>query len=188
MQKYKYELSIVDLKRLKKDIEEIRDVIKSKEFLEFIAKKCVQYIKYICTTKLSDNAISNDDVTAYMQHHKYSIHGSVITWYNDSQIDVASKTWMSPDKLSNYKAELSLAKIIEFGIGYTGGMGSYSYVDEDWQYDVNNHGSKGWYYKNDSGTTIWTNGYMGKQIYATLMDNLDDLIPKWIDEYFKIKL
>ena len=188
MQKYEYELSLPELKRLKKDIEEIKNVFQSKEFLEFIAKKCVAKIKEISATKLSDSALANEDTNIYMQSHKYSVHGNVITLYNDSQIDVASKTWMSEETRANYKAELSLAKVIEFGIGYTGGMGNYSYVDDDWQYDVNSHGYKGWYYEDAAGNKIWTNGFVGKQIYATLMDNLDELIPKWIDEYFKTKL
>ena len=188
MQKYTYELSISELKRLKKDLNEIKELFLDRKFLEYIAENCVKQIKEICATKLSDSAISNDDESSYMQHHKYSVRGNTITLYNDSQIDVASKTWMSDATRSKYKAELSLAKVIEFGIGYTGGTGTYSYVDDDWEYDVNEHGFRGWYYEDASGNKCWTNGFYGKQIYATLMENLDNLIPKWIDEYIKKKL
>jgi hypothetical protein len=188
MQKKVYELSIVDLKRLKKDIIEIGDILKSKEFLEFIAKKCVEKVKEISSTKLSAGALENNDVTAYMQSHNYSIRGDTITLYNDSQIDVASKSWMSEETLANYNAQLSLGKIIEFGIGYTGGLGSYDYVDSDWHYDVNEHGYKGWYYEDKAGNLVWTNGFAGKQIYAELMNYLDNHLNEWIDEYFNKKL
>lgn len=188
MQKKTYELSITDLKRLKKDIIEIGDILKSKEFLDFIAKKCVEKVKEISSTKLSASALEDGEETAYMQSHNYSIHGDTITLYNDSQIDVASKTWMSEETRANYKAQLSLGKIIEFGIGYTGGLASNDYVDADWQYDVNEHGYKGWYYKDKAGNTIWTNGFAGKQIYAELMNYLDNHLGEWIDEYFEKKL
>ena len=188
MQKKVYELSIVDLKRLKKDIIEIGDILKSKEFLEFIAQKCVTKIKEISSTKLSAGALDNNDISSYMQSHKYTVRGQTITLYNDSQINVASKTWMSEETRANYDVELSLAKIIEFGIGYTGGLASYDYVDADWQYDVNEHGYKGWYYKDDAGNTVWTNGFVGKQIYAELMIYLDNHLNEWIEEYFNKKL
>lgn len=188
MQKHTYELSLSELRRLKRDITDIGYIIKSNEFLEFIAKKCIAKLRQISQFKLSDSALSNKEQSAYMQNHKYIVHNGVITLYNDSQIDVASKTWMSDATRANYKAELSLSKVIEYGIGYTGGLGAYSYSEDNWQYDVNSHGYKGWYYEDETGNKCWTNGFYGKQIYATLMDIIDELIPKWIDEYINKKL
>ena len=88
---------------------------------------------------------------------------------------------------ANYPAQLSLAKIVEYGIGYTGMRTDQTEV-EDWEYDVNNHGYRGWYYEDSNGQIHWTNGFEGRLIFLNLKKAILNNIEKWINEYIEMKL
>lgn len=49
------------------------------------------------------------------------------------------------------------AKFWEFGTGIEGKNNPHPNPD-GWQYDVNNHGEKGWYYRGYDGKVRWTKG------------------------------
>ena len=111
-----------------------------------------------------------------LNDNNLKIEDDTIILYNNSKIDISSKNMKETTK-ANYPAQLSLAKIVEYGIGYTGDLKTDKTEVEDWEYDVD-----------DSGQTVWTNGFEGRLIYYKLQNNIKQNIGKWIKEYVELKL
>lgn len=81
-----------------------------------------------------------------------------------------NKSYENGFVLSSGDDEIAVYK--EFGIGMIGGNNPSKLSGEvGYQYDVNNHGEKGWYYRKD-GKTYWTRGYMGSNMFGNLVDEL----------------
>ena len=60
------------------------------------------------------------------------------------------------------KAGAYYAAYVEFGTGVVGSQSPHP-NPQGWQYDVNNHGDKGWvYYDEDGGKFRWTKGFKSR--------------------------
>lgn len=179
---YKYELTSANIEKIQKQIKQIQDAFLSKDFAKFIGRKLRYRLKRIQQQKLS-TINSKEDIKAstYMNSNHLKIEEGVIYIYNDAMIDISSKN-MSETTKANYPAQLSLAKIVEYGIGYTGGMNANG-EEEDWAYDVNQHGSAGWYYRDNSGEVHWTNGFAGRYIFLELKQFAMENAQEWVEEY-----
>lgn len=185
---YSYELSVFDLQRLQKDLKKVQDIIQSDEFKKYLGEKLEEALKFIQKTSLSTiNSDEDIEMSTYMNSNHLEIEGDTIYIYNDAKIDITSKNMRETTK-ARYPAQLSLAKIVEYGIGYTGGAFTPQEDVEDWAYDVQGHGAKGWYYKDDSGVIHWTNGFAGRLIFAKLKEFVKAYIEKWIIDYMNEKL
>lgn len=189
---YHYTLDKVGLKELEKDLTLLRRKITSKKFKQYIANKCMDELEKIQQVELStiQSGISTEEILLYMSSNHYEIDDdtNTIIIYNDATIDVSDKI-MSESTKANYPAlTLSLAKLIEFGMGYTGATFTPN-IDqvEDWEYDVNQHGYRGWYYYDDSGERYWTNGIAGRMIFYKLIKRVEEKILDWISEYWVIE-
>lgn len=93
-----------------KDLKELINNVDSKEFMDFIAKKCLDEVHRITDQKLRTEEYSTD----YRTKHKKKVSGKKITIRNDSEVDLSH---LSEETLTRYAGGLSLAKIIEFGTG-----------------------------------------------------------------------
>ena len=93
---------------------------------------------------------------------------------------------MSEETKANYPGmTLSLAKLVEYGMGYTGLTSTPNQEEvEDWEYDVNNHGYTGWYYYDNDGERYWTNGFAGRMVFYQLKQHTEQKIFDWIAEYW----
>lgn len=181
MARYEYEVDFdtfdeVDKFLLKLD----KLLVNSRKLNDFVAKKCEEELNRICQEKL--NNFNGEDVEGeYVSAMHTEITSEYIYLYNDSEINIASKDFNGKE---NYPDKLSLAELVEYGIGYTGQLNTdLPEEGSDWVYDVNNHGYKGWYYKDEQGNIHWTNGYEGKLIFYTLKETAKDKIQDWIMEY-----
>lgn len=108
-----YTINLFDLDgfdKFSKDLDELIKSLDSKEFLEFLAKKCLDEVHRITDQKLRTERYATD----YRSKHKRKISGKKITIRNDSQVDLSH---LSEQTRSRYAGGLSLAKIIEFGTG-----------------------------------------------------------------------
>ena len=181
---YTYTLSVKSLEKMKNDISNIYDIITNPKLLKFIEKKCNEELENICKQNL--HSVENQDETStYMSGMHSEIKDGVIHIYNNSIIDVSSKN-VSETTKQNYPNGLSLAKVVEYGIGYTGSFTNTNVID--WEYDVNNHGEKGWYYQDKDGNFHWTNGFEGRLIFLKLKQKVKQNIQKWIYEYVNNEL
>lgn len=187
MPTYTVNLSIKGIKTLREKLKAIEKLLTDKKIYEYIAEKCMKELNEITLEKLTTVDEENIDTSYYASRHQYKIEGNIIYIYNDSTIDISSKN-MSEVTKAKYPAQLSLAKIVEYGIGYTGA--NFTVIPEgtalpsdNWEYDVNNHGYKGWYYTDENGEVIWTNGFEGRLIYHELVSRIKRNASKWILEY-----
>jgi hypothetical protein len=89
---------------------------------------------------------------------------------------------------AKYPAQLSLAKIIEYGIGKVGKSTPHQEEVEDWTYDMNNHDEKGWYFVDNDGTLHFTKGYQGRMIFYHLKEFVKAYIEQWIIDYMNEKI
>ena len=187
---FEYELDYKGIDNFFNKIDEIEKIYKSKGLLKYVADKCQKELKNISLKNLTTISSKEDiDKSLYMNSNKIEINyeDMEITLYNDSEKNISEKN-ISAEKLANYPLKLSLAQIVEFGIGYTGSINARSEVDSSWQYDVNNHGYKGWYYKDENGVIHWTNGYAGRYIYLKLKQYVEKNAETWIKEYIEKKI
>ena len=190
MATYTVNLSVKGMKDLKNYFEKIRKLLTGKRIYNYIAKKCMEELNQITLERLSSTDTKKDvNESYYASRHQYRIEGDTIYIFNDSTIDIASKN-MSETTKAKYPAQLSLAKIVEYGIGYTGA--NFTVVPEgselpsdDWKYDVNNHGYRGWYYTDENGEVVWTNGYEGKLIFHELVIRIKKNASTWIKDYIE---
>ena len=188
MQKvYEINLSPEGIAELQKILSTLGTIITDSKFLEYIGNKCKLELEKICTQKLSTITKENIDKSNYMNSNHLKIEGDTIYLYNNSKIDISSKNMKETTK-AKYPAQLSLAKIVEYGIGYTGSINTDKSEVENWEYDVNNHGYRGWYYIDDNGQTVWTNGFDGRLIFYNLKLAIEKNVKKWVKEYIEMKL
>ena len=163
---------------------EIESVIENPKFLEYFAKQCENALKKIAINELSSiNTEEDIEKSDYMNGMGLEIKEDEIYLFNNSVIDVPSKK-MSPEKRKEYPFKLSLAKIVEYGIGYTGWINPLP-LPVDWKYDVNNHGFKGWYYEDNNGQVHWTNGFAGRGVFLKLSWWIAENAKSIIQEFIK---
>ena len=187
---YTFDIANGGFDEAEKMLEKIEYYLLSEHFYKYMAKLLKKQLKKIQRRKLS-TINSNEDIKAstYMNSNHLEMGDGYIYIYNDAKIDISDKN-MSETTKANYPAQLSLAKIVEYGIGYTGSLGANSEV-EDWEYDVNHHGYQGWYYKDNNGEVHWTNGFVGRYVFLELKryieENITQIMSDYLDDMFKKK-
>lgn len=186
---YEFELTTQGIRKFRYKLLQIEREIGSEDFRQYLGKRMEEALRFIQRELLTTiDTDLKEELSNYMNSNHLEIEGDIIYIYNDAVIDISSKNMKETTK-ANYPAQLSLAKIVEYGIGYTGAVTTpYQNQMEDWDYDVNNHGYKGWYYINDDGEKVWTNGYQGRLIFFHLKEFVQKSIGTWITEYIEEKL
>ena len=172
-------INLTDISQVSKIANEINDALLKKEFKEFLLKKCQNELDDIIKSKLND--VEYEIAEKYPSGNKTEIGDDYIELYNDSMVDLSD---LSEKTAMNYANGLSMAKLVEYGTGIVGQQSEAAKFAEDWEYDVNNHGNKGWYYERD-GMVYWSRGMEGKLIYNTLQTRVEDKIGSWVEEYLK---
>lgn len=164
--------------------DKLNEMLTSESFLKFIRDKSKQELDEITKLKLHD--VEYEIASTYPASNKTKIGKDYIDLYNDSMVDLSE---VSEKTLANYPDGLSMAKLVEYGTGVIGERSKASqYAGEDnWAYDINNHGDRGWYYQKD-GMIYWSRGMEGKLIYHELKNRIEEKINGWIEEYLQKNL
>ena len=118
--KKSYTINLFDLsgfKEFSKDLDKLVDALDSKEFMEFLAEKCIMELHRISNERLG--GIKEDDVTyeevdKYRSNHKVQIGEKSVKISNNTMADLSH---LSDKTLNNYPNGISIAKLIEFGMG-----------------------------------------------------------------------
>lgn len=160
------------------------------EFTEHLGKRMSDAIMGIAieeTETIDENTVNSSEISDYLKGFDIDIIGNEIYLYNSATIDVSTKN-MSETKRGNYPLKLSLAKLIEYGFGYVGFVATQP-LPENWQYDINAHGNRGWYYIDQNGLYHWTNGLEGRLVFRKLSwwlaNNFADIMFRYLKNNLK---
>ena len=179
---YEYDLTEHDLNEFQKKLEKIEYLLLSEDYTKYLGRKMKDALKKIQKQRLKSITTKEDiEESTYMNSNHLEIENGIIYIYNDAAIDISSKNMKETTK-ANYPAQLSLAKIVEYGIGFTGSKSAKG-IEDDWIYDKNEHSNKGWYYIDKNGEKRWTNGYAGRYIFLTLKEYVYEHINEWTESY-----
>ena len=191
MAKYTYDLnSRQDIKHLTDYLDLLGQLFRTKDFKTFIANKCLKELDDICSYTLvtfDEHSVFDEKVGEYEKSHGKTIGSNYVMIYNDTKLAQDEMWWVSPKTRENYPHGISIAKIIEYGTGVRGT------AQDDWQVDVNNHGSTGWTYYNPDNygssnkldSLTRTTGLEGRFIYQKLADSVEKNFDSWVDEYME---
>jgi hypothetical protein len=181
---YEYSLSVKGIKELKSKIQNFKQDLSSEEFIYYLCKKCYDELNQVTSEKLNSDDDGMYFHTYRTSHQKAIIDNDIYLW-NETMIDLSS---LSEETRAKYPSGLSLAKVVEYGTGIVGANSEASKVAKDWQYDVNNHGNKGWFYVDSSGSLRWSKGIHGRLIFYETKRRIEEKINQWVNEYFQKKL
>lgn len=172
---------------------DLGDILASKELMEYIEKQCEKELNRIIN-EANFNNWDNEEIWNYRNSFYNIVKKEFIYIYNNSKIDIAEKIASANGKShidpNAYPSKLSLAKMVEYGTGIVGATNTDpSGVSSDWQYDVNNHGAKGWvYFDEEISQFVQTAGTEGKLIFYKLKTSVKENICKWVNDYVKKQL
>ena len=159
----------------------LQTAFKSKDFMEFIAKKAMETLNQVTREKLNMDE-EMEYYHSYRYNHKMKVDTDEIYLFNQTTIPVDK---INPDIAINYPNGFDLAKAVEYGTGIVGASSSGAEYagNSGWQYDVNGHGNKGWFYVDNNGELHWTRGMAGRLIYLTTKQRIEQNINSWVNEY-----
>lgn len=162
----------------------------SQEFTKYLGKRMSDAVMGIAieeTETIDENTVNSSEISDYLKGFDIDIVGNEIYLYNSATIDVSTKN-ISEAKRGNYPLKLSLAKLIEYGFGYVG-FAATQPLPSNWEYDINAHGNRGWYYIDQNGLYHWTNGLEGRLIFRKLSwwlaNNFSDIMFRYLKNNLK---
>ena len=185
-------ISMTGEKALTEHIAYVRKLISMKTdkgFQKFIQEKCLNEVKTVARERLGGT--TNDEYIAeYINRNKIEELSDGFILYNDLVIPavLATKNTKNQNRetgmVRNYDSGFSLALAFEYGVGI---VGQNNPIQGAWEYNVNNYGPSGWYYKTPSGESIRTQGYKGAEVYRYTAERIKNNLKTWVNEYFNKK-
>lgn len=155
-------------------LENLKDLYSNKNFINFIKQKCLTAVKYQTDIRLSSLVDLNSALLSnYRNNHKIIDVPNGFILYNDLMND----GWVRYD--------FSIAEAVEYGVGIMGVGTGMTASENDYQYDVNSHGDKGWVYQDDNGKFVWTKGYEGRNVYYYTYLEIIAKMNSWVDEFIE---
>lgn len=178
-----YKVSIKGNKELSDMLKKLSDSFGSKEMMSYLGDKCERTLYKITHENLT--TVDDIEVSEYARNHQKEIQGNKITLSNGTMADLSN---LSPETLANYPNGFSIAKAVEYGTSIVGASSEASGIaaKNGWEYDVNQHGDKGWIYEKD-GKLYWSRGFEGRLIYYKTANKIGDDVGKWISDYIEKK-
>lgn len=175
---------------LTKVAQTIINTLTTKEFYNYFGERLKEQLEMIAVEEL--NLINEENLPAYDKINYLSSMGmevrdNSIYLFNNAVIDDIPSRIKNDDLLDTYPLKLSLAKIIEYGIGYQGATNPVEYR-KDWQYDINEHGSGGWNYIDLNGQGHHTNGLEGRLVFLKICQWLEDNAGTIVKDYLRDNL
>lgn len=179
-----YKIKIKGTKELNNTLKKLSDSFGSKEMMEFLGDECERTLYKITNENLT--TVEDLEVSEYAKNHQKEIKNNTITLSNGTMADLSE---LSSETLANYPNGFSIAKAVEYGTGVVGstGVAKDLAMKDGWEYDINEHGNKGWYYKKN-GNIYWTKGFEGRLIYYRTAKEIEKESYHWIMQYIGKKI
>lgn len=176
---------------LKKYVDYVKGLSKMQsdtKFQEYIKKKCLETVKRKTDELLVGGTTNDYLIQEYKIRHKIrnEINGFVL--YNDFTIPyiMTTKNTKNQDReqglVRNYENGFSIALAFEYGVGL---VGEENAIQGAWEYNVNEYGDNGWFYKQLDGESVRTRGYKGFEIYRYTAEEIRNNLENWVIEYMK---
>lgn len=184
MKQYTVNLSNKGIQEAINKLQSLKTMFNSIEFMQYLGNKCKQTLDEVTSKNMSGD--ESNMVKDYVDGHQLLVNVKEIILYNnttDNNLD-----GMSENTKANYPNGFSIAKAVEYGVGIVGASSAGAKEAKDWQYDLNNHNTKGWFYKTSNGLYAWSMGYEGRLIYLKTKLEIEQHIPQWIEDYINNNL
>lgn len=173
-------IEVTGTKELSRKLKKLSDSFESEKMMEYLGDKCERTLYK--TTYDNLTTIEDLEVSEYAKNHRKKVGKIKITLSNSTMADLSE---LSQETLKNYPNGFSIAKAVEYGTGAVGFASAASFIaPSDWEYDINQHGEKGWFYKKN-GNIHWTKGFEGRLIYYKTAKKINKDVSKWIFDYLK---
>ena len=172
-----------------KYVEKLLTMKTDKNFQKYIQQKCLETVRRVSRERIR-NSTNDEYIEEYILRHSIREEENGFVLYNNFTIPAILSTQNTKNqdrlngKVRNYDNGFNLALAFEYG---TGLVGQDNPVQGAWEYNVNEYGEYGWYYKSFNGDAVRTRGYQGFEIYRFTAEEIKVMLPKWINDYFRKK-
>lgn len=189
----KIDININGLDKLDKHIEFVNKMLNMKsdvQFQKYIQNKCLETVKEVARNRLGGT--TNDEyIEEYILRNKIREIAGGFELYNDFSIPaiLTTRNTKNQDRetgglVRNYDNGFSIALAFEYGVGI---VGQNKPKQGAWDYNINNYGEEGWYYKTPSGESIRTQGYEGAEVYRYTAIEISKRLKDWVNSYYNGK-
>ena len=185
-------VEVDSIKKLDQYIKYVEKLCKMKsdvDFQKYIQEKCLATVKKISRERIG-NSTNDEYIEEYISRHSIREEKNGFVLYNDLTIPAILSTKKTKNQerdngiVRNYDSGFSIALAFEYG---TGLVGRDNAVQGAWEYNINDYGEEGWYYKPLNGNSIRTRGYQGFEVYRYTAEEIKAMLPKWVNDYFRMK-
>lgn len=159
------------------------------EFQKFLQEKALETVNRVARQRIN-NTTNDEYIEEYILRNSIREESDGFVLYNNFTIPaiLATKNTKNQDRdlglVRNYDEGFNLALAFEYGVGI---VGQNNPVNGAWDYNINNYGESGWYYKTPSGESIRTQGYQGAEVYRYTAIEIQNSLKSWVEEYFNRK-
>lgn len=161
-----------------------------KNFQKFIQNKCLETVRKISEQRITNTTTNDEYIEEYKIRHSIRETENGFVLYNDFTIPyiMTTRNTKNQDRdngiVRDYSKGFSIALAFEYGVGL---VGEENAVQGAWEYNKNNYGEYGWYYKPLDGKSIQTRGYAGFEVYRYTAEEIKKNLKNWVLEYRKSK-
>lgn len=188
---FNVKIDVDGLEEFKKYIEYVKSMNNmkiDKNFQKFIQNKCLEVVKKISDQRITNTTTNDEYIEEYKMRHSIRETENGFVLYNDFTIPYIMTTMNTKNQdrdngiVRDYSKGFSIALAFEYGVGL---VGKENAVQGAWEYNKNNYGEYGWYYKPLDGKSIQTRGYEGFEVYRFTAEEISKSLKDWVMEYKK---
>jgi len=155
------------------------------DFQKYLQDKVLQTVRQVSYDYIENNT-NQEYFEEYVSRHSIREEANGFVLYNDFAIPaiLSTKNTKNQDRdlgiVRNYDDGFSIALAFEYGVGI---VGQDNPVQGAWEYNINQYGKGGWYYKALNGEVMKTEGYHGFEIYRHTAERIQENLKGWIEKY-----
>lgn len=154
-----------------------------KDFQKYIQTKSMETLEKTINSRIQIGSTTNDDsINLYkMSNHLIETDDGFIL-YNDAKIP-ANVSGVQNNILNYPNGEFSIALAFEYGVGI---VGMNTINPNAWEYNINNY-NFGWILPQNvlGEKRIRYMGYTGFEIYRFTAIEIQNQLPKWVENYYR---